>query len=532
MTDTHQLPALPLGASDFETLRQSEQIYVDKTALICRLASLRQKFFLTRPRHFGKSLLVSTFASLFRNGLKHFSGLAIEKLWKDTRYKVVEIDFSEIKNFTSLEIFEKRLDGLLITSFAPFGFRPEDSERVDIIQQLSSWLKTQTCCSLVLLIDEYDAPQTACLEDKELFKAVRTLLSNFFSIVKSNDACWRFVFMTGIAKFNQTGIFSELNNFTDISLNPLFASLLGYTEEDIDQYFSGYVQEAAKALNLPAEDIRRQLRENYDGYCFDEAVSCHLYAPWSVLQFFSWPTLGFKNYWMESGGRLTFLQKYLHSHALRSPEDYATEKNVFFDDLSASSDFDDINDVVLLTQAGYLTIKRRDEEVFYVNYPDREVTDSLGILYRRLLLKQKTLSEVGAGGLMSAVRAGNVDFLFDQANHAFAAVDYSQYPITNEGHCQTCLQLLLSGFGFSVTAQRHGALGRSDLEVEAPKVHWVFELKYQRKGESAETLLAKAIEQIKAKQYGASSVKPVIRVSAVFSEEKRQFICWQKIDSP
>ena len=528
MTDFNDLPALPLGTSDFASLRSQKKIYVDKTALIFQLARRSEKFFLTRPRRFGKSLLVSTFASLFQDGLKDFSGLAIEKLWKDKTYNVVEIDFSEAKNFTDFNDFAQQLDDTLEDAFTPVGFRRDVASNKSLIKQLSAWLKTQPKNSLVLLIDEYDAPQTACLDNPSLFTAVRTQLAKFYAIVKSNDACWRFVFMTGIAKFNQTGIFSELNNFTDISLDPLFAPLLGYTEEDIDRYFAEYVAEAAKALNLPTIELRRQLRENYDGYCFDEMASEHLYAPWSVLQFFTRPSRGFMNYWMESGGKLTFLQKYLHSHALKSPENYAKEQCIFIDDLAGSSDFDGINDLVLLTQAGYLTIKRRDEESFFVGYPDKEVADSLGTLYRRLLLRQQALSSIGAGALAEAVRTGNADLLFDQANHAFAGIDYQQYPITSEKVCQAFLQIFLAGLGFSVVPERHGALGRSDLEIEAPKVHWVLELKFQHKGESAEALLAKAVEQITEKQYGATAEKPLVRVAAVFSEEKRQFVSWQQ----
>ena len=530
MTDINHLPALPLGTSDFEVLRESGQIYVDKTALIYELASLRQKFFLTRPRRFGKSLLVSTFASLFRNGLKYFSGLTIEKLWTDQTYKVVKIDFSEAKNFRGFDDFARQLDETLESCFSPVGFRRDAASNMSLIKQLSAWLKTQEGNSLVLLIDEYDAPLTACLDNKALFTDVRKQLAQFYAIVKSNDACWRFVFMTGIAKFNQTGIFSELNNFTDISLNPIFATLLGYTEKDIDRYFRGYVEKAAEALNMPTDEIRRQLRENYDGYCFDEAVSDHQYAPWSVLQFFSWPALGFKNYWMKSGGNISLLQQYLHSHSLKAPEAYDEELEVRYDDLDASTDFDGISDVVLLTQAGYLTIKRRDGRFFFVGYPNKEVADSLAALYTDMLLRNRSFDSFGAGKLGEAVCAGNADLLFDQANHAFAGIDYRQYPITDEKHCQAFLQIFLAGLGFSVVAERHGALGRSDLEIDAPKVYWVLELKYQRKGESDEALLAKAVAQITEKQYGAASEKSLIRVAAVFSEEKRMFVRWQQVE--
>ena len=529
MTDFNHLPALSLGTSDFKTLRLQKKIYVDKTALIFELAQRAEKFFLTRPRRFGKSLLISTFASLFQDGLKDFSGLAIEKLWQDTTYNVIKLDFSKAKNFNTLEEFKESLRLAIVRSFAMSGFVFDRTLESEWTGQISDWLAMQPNGSLVLLIDEYDAPLTACLDNKELFTAVRTQLANFYSIVKSNDACWRFVFMTGIAKFNQTGIFSELNNFTDISLDPLFAPLLGYTEEDIDQYFQGHVKKAAAALNLSSEEVRHQLRENYDGYCFDDEASMHLYAPWSVLQFFSRPSRGFLNYWMKSGGKLSLLQQYLHAHSLKASEEYAQEKEVSYDDLDASTDFDGVSDIVLLTQAGYLTIKQRYGRFFRVGYPNKEVADSLAWLYTDMLLHNRSFESYGAGELAKAVCDGNADSLFEQVNHAFAAIDYQQHPIANEKHCQAFLLVFLKGLGFSAVPEQHGALGRSDLEVEAPKVHWVLELKYQHKGESVDALLAKAVAQIEEKQYGAASVKPLIRVAAVFSEEMRQFVRWQTL---
>ena len=530
MTDINQLPDLPLGTSDFEALRLRKMIYVDKTALVYQLASRSEKFFLTRPRRFGKSLLVSTFASLFKNGLKCFSGLAIEKLWQDKTYNVIEVDFSRVKNFKNFEEFEASLRSLIVRAFAKNGFVLDRSLESEWIDQISDWLEAQPKNSFVLLIDEYDAPQTACLDNKALFKEVRTLLSKFYAVIKSNDASWRFVFMTGITKFNQTGIFSELNNFTDISLNLVFASLLGYTEEDIDRYFSGYAEVAAKALNLSTKELRRELRKNYDGYCFDLEASQHLYAPWSVLQFFSWPSQGFQNYWMQSGGRPSLLQQYLHTHSLKSPAEYGEEQPVSINSLRCSTDLEGIDDLALLTQAGYLTIKRRKGQTFFVSYPNQEVADSMATLYSEMLLRNQTLEAVGAGDLQRALLTGDVTPLFEAANRAFAAVDYTQYPITDEKHCQAFLQVFIAGANYDVSAERHSALGRSDLEVEAPKVHWVFELKFQRKGESAEALLAKAAEQIIEKQYGAASTKPVIRVAAVFSEEKRGFVSWRRVD--
>ena len=530
MNDTVLAP-LPTGTSDFETLRGRGQIYVDKTALIYELASRSEKFFLTRPRRFGKSLLVSTFASLFKNGLKYFSGLAIEKLWKDTTYNVVEIDFSEIKNITGFEDFKKQLNETLESAFKPLGFELDRSSDISLMKQLSAWMKTIASNSVVLLIDEYDSPLTACLGDKALFRSVRTRLASFYATVKANDRCFRFVFMTGIAKFNQTGIFSELNNFSDLSLDPRYGTFLGYSEDDIRTYFSGYLNRASQRLNLSPDDVLDRMRENYDGYCFDQQASTHVYAPWSVMKFLDAPELGFSNYWMKSGGSLTLLEKYLHSHALKSPTEYGEEQAVGCDELDASADFDEISDLVLLTQAGYLTIKRQEIDTFFVSYPNREVAKSMASLYARMLLKKKTVGSVGGQKIKDAVLAGSVEDLFSTVNKTFAAFDYVQHPIKTEKICQTFLLITLTCVGFEVISERHNALGRSDLEWDTNDHHWVIELKFQRRGQDANALLADAVRQIRDKNYGASSSKPLIRAAAVFSEEKRAFVGWQDADA-
>ena len=530
MNDTVLAP-LPTGTSDFETLRGRGQIYVDKTALIYELASRSEKFFLTRPRRFGKSLLVSTFASLFKNGLKYFSGLAIEKLWKDTTYNVVEIDFSEIKNITGFEDFKKQLNETLESAFKPLGFELDRSSDISLMKQLSAWMKTIASNSVVLLIDEYDLPLTACLGDKALFRSVRTRLASFYATVKANDRCFRFVFMTGIAKFNQTGIFSELNNFSDLSLDPRYGTFLGYSEDDIRTYFSGYLNRASQRLNLSPDDVLDRMRENYDGYCFDQQASTHVYAPWSVMKFLDAPELGFSNYWMKSGGTLTLLEKYLHSHALKSPTEYGEEQAVGCDELDASADFDEISDLVLLTQAGYLTIKRQEIDTFFVSYPNREVAKSMASLYARMLLKKKTVGSVGGQKIKDAVLAGSVEDLFSTVNKTFAAFDYVQHPIKTEKICQTFLLITLTCVGFEVISERHNALGRSDLEWDTNDHHWVIELKFQRRGQDANALLADAVRQIRDKNHGASSSKPLIRAAAVFSEEKRAFVGWQDADA-
>ncbi len=210
---------LSLGTSSFRGLRKANQIYVDKTRLIFDLASQRRKYLLVRPRRFGKSLLISTFETLFKNGLEDFCGLKIEKLWKEERtYSVVKFDFSEIKPLFGFNKFEKDLKDRLIDNFSSLGFLYEPNS-TSLFSQLSKWLGDQAANSLVVLIDEYDAPLTSSLNDRILFNEVRGLLSEFYALLKANDEAIRFVFITGITKFNKTSIFSELNNLVSCNFN-------------------------------------------------------------------------------------------------------------------------------------------------------------------------------------------------------------------------------------------------------------------------------------------------------------------------
>ena len=314
---------LPLGTSDFAALRNSNEIYIDKTALIYELASVRSKIFISRPRRFGKSLLVSTFESLFKNGLRDFSGLKIEKLWKDKTYPVVRLDFSDLKDLPSAEEFQKSLRSMIATAFAAIGFRYDPADTVSLfLDQFKLWLSTLETNSFVLLIDEYDAPLTAHLENSRLFNEIRTVLSRFYAVVKRYEGCLRFFFMTGITKYSQTSIFSELNNFDDITLNPAYATLIGYTEEEIKSGFAAYLRNAAEKLGTTEKHVLQNLRDNYDGFSFEPSAQSHVFCPWSVLNFFKYPQQGFKNYWYESGGQPSLLLKYLEKHQLVRPESF------------------------------------------------------------------------------------------------------------------------------------------------------------------------------------------------------------------
>ncbi|WP_286036376.1 AAA family ATPase, partial [Succinatimonas hippei] len=312
---------LPLSITSFSDFAVNSMIYVDKTDLVANLARFRNPIFLSRPRRFGKSTLVSTFHELFSNGLDKFQGLKItnENLWNDKTYKVIHIDFSQIKENTENRPFEDKFYLLLKSSFKEASLAI--AEERDVIAAFADTIAAEENGTLVLLIDEYDAPLTAVMGDKEEFEARRALFSEFFSTVKSRSSKFRFIFITGVTRYSNTSIFSAFNNIKDISFNPTYGAIVGYTQAELENYFKDYIEYAANALNKKEktdkytyELILEELKNNYDGYSFDEECEWHVYNPWSILNFLSEPQRGFKPYWLETGGaKPSLLVNYLNT---------------------------------------------------------------------------------------------------------------------------------------------------------------------------------------------------------------------------
>lgn len=378
---TQFLQPLSLGTSSFSALRTANQIYVDKTDLVFELARSVGKIFLARPRRFGKSLLLSTFESLFRDGLKYFSGLAIEKQWTDKTYDVIRLDFSEVMSFARSDIFEARFVEMVATKIR--RIEPTfDCTVASFNARLSELLEARPVLSLVILIDEYDSPLTEAMDDPNAFGRVRTVLNAFFLTLKANDSCLRFLFMTGITKFSNTGIFPAFNNLRDISLTSDYSAILGYTEREIRDNFGPYLERAQKKLGVSAETLMKGLAQHYDGFCFDKTAQTHVFCPWSVLNFLMDPASGFENYWYRSAGRPNVLLRYLTHHTLNTPAGFNQSVAVPLSDLSAACQYDEISVDTLLTQSGYYTIRTKAVgDSVLVGYPNLEVARSMAQLY-------------------------------------------------------------------------------------------------------------------------------------------------------
>ena len=282
--------------------------------------------------------MVSTFESLFRYGLRDFEGLAIEPLWSDRTYRVLCLDFSLVRDFSDIKGLAAQFEHMLEDAALHAGLKVPETT-TDPISRFVSMLARLSESSLVLLIDEYDAPLTAHLDNPQLFESVQLALSRFYAAVKSYEGCLRFFFMTGITKLSNTGIFSSFNNMTDISSDRHYGTLLGYTEQELIEDFSDYLHRAADTLQYPLDVLKDRLKANYNGFCFDEAAVTRVYCPWSKLNFLAAPERGVQNYWYQSGGQPTVLLKYLQSHKLENPAAYNRPIGVGLDDIEASRQY-------------------------------------------------------------------------------------------------------------------------------------------------------------------------------------------------
>ena len=305
----------------------------------------------------------------------------------------------------------------------------------------------------------------------------------------------------------------------------------GYTEEEIKHYFSEYLSKVAQALSMTKEGVMDNLRRNYNGFCFDEEAATSVYCPWSVLNLFNRPKKGFQNYWYTSGGQPTVLMRYLSNHALSEPISYSENKMIRLSDLNASRQYEEINLDVLLTQAGYLTIRSVMKNGYVVlGYPNQEVATSMAQLYSDELLKGKPLEQPKEPLISDILSNGNTQEVVEAFNRAVSAIDYHRYPITDESSCRAYLQVLLIGAAMLPHVEVHNALGRSDMEVQTGNRLWVFEFKYAKDDSKVDTLLNEGVKQMETLRYGEQHpTQEIKRVALVFSGTKRMFVAWKQV---
>ena len=542
MEFTKQLP----DTTDFGELIDNNCIYVDKTAIINQFASKKGPFFISRPRRFGKSTLINTLHELFSHGTEKFKGLEIEPLWKDKTYKVLHLDFSVFKETPSIGSFNNDFMDSLRFSLERAGIEPT-KEKVDFpAKLLEKSIENEDERAVVLLVDEYDAPLTAVLNDSNEFEDRRKILSNFYFTVKSFQVKFRFILITGVTYYSHTSIFSAFNHLTDLTLDSDYGALLGYTSDELESYFSEYIDNAVETLNrkFPTErytheKVVEELKRNYDGYSFDEDCMHHVYNPWSILNFLKSPHRGFIPYWVVSGGSTpTFLVNYLkqglkkyNSNELQSLLGIDSTVNKDTDSLYPSiENISNIDLFAILYQAGYFCIKSAFDGYFKVGIPNLEVKKA----YSNLVLNQLTKSQDSKLRFIEPFKevlaSGNLDKIKELFNALINEFSYETVKKFNEACFRDVLKLAMLTFNVTASTEVMGACGRADITAEAGDYLYVFELKVTDNYKDIATKLNDAKAQIIKNKYARRlKDKTVIPVALVLENNSKSR---EKTDTP
>ena len=509
---------LPIGIQTFDEIRRLNAVYVDKTHLMYRLVTGGKNYFLSRPRRFGKSLLISTLRSYFEGRKDLFEGLAIEQLEKNwVRYPVFHFSLS-VKRIVELEDVAYLLDNVLrdmenlyginaMTDRSQFGLRMKD-----LVYQAYA----QTHQKVVLLIDEYDAPLLDTMHDKTLFHAVRQKLRDFFSPIKDLDSKLQFVFITGISKFNQLSIFSELNNLTNISMEDEYAAICGITKEEIVEQLKPEIQNMAQALEIKPETVLSRLKRKYDGYHFS-AQSPDIYNPLSLLK--SLREKAFKNYWFDTGTP-THVTEMLSQYILR-PEELEgfsageMDFNIAFEIAETP--------IPMLYQSGYLTIKSCKNNIYKLGFPNEEVRVSfikgLAPYYTNATATRNNTFIIK---LICALNDADVDQAMTLLRAFYSSIPYDAEK-QDENHYKTVFYLIFTLVTeYCVRTEERSAAGRCDAMIETDDTIYLFEFKLAGTAEEA-------LKQIDDKGYAIpyeAGDKKVVKVGVNFDKTKRTIERW------
>jgi hypothetical protein len=484
-----KLPKLPIGLQTFEKLRREDYLYVDKTRYLIDLIDNGRVYFLSRPRRFGKSLTVSTFEALFSGKKELFRGLYAEEFMNRPDCKthpVVQLDMSNLTSNMGIENFRASILERVQENAKHLSVAPalENSAPGDAFYSLLKNAAEKYETAVVLLIDEYDSPILSHVFDLPKVEEIRETLRDFYMRIKAADKYLRFVFMTGISKFSKMGVFSALNNLKDISAKDDYATMLGYTEEELLSNFNGYLDKTAAKRKETKEELIAEIRDYYDGFSFDGEE--RLYNPFSTLNFFDDAT--FKNYWFESGTP-SVLADYIRQHDLEAEAFRGCEVSENF---TATAEIERASPESFLFQSGYLTVKARNGGNLILDYPNKEVLSSV----TRLVLYGKfdvNGFDAEANKLSQALADGNAEELvrmydrllasipydiYEREEKKYAAEDkkYAVYPLA-ESFFHALLFSMLWSSCVHTTAENHSYKGRSDIDAEKNGYHYVIELK-------------------------------------------------------
>ena len=511
----------PIGIQSFSKMRNDGYAYVDKTALMYKMVSEGSYYFLSRPRRFGKSLMLSTLQAYFEGKKELFQGLAVadmETEWK--QYPIMHLDLNTEK-YDSVEALEDMLNDFLSKEEDKYGSR--DSERSPGLrfQGILQRAFEKTGSRVVILVDEYDKPLLQAIGNEPLQTAYRNTLKAFYGALKSCDQYIRFAFLTGVTKFGKVSVFSDLNNLKDISMLPAYSNICGITEKELHTYFDEGIKELADHNNMTKEECYERMKIDFDGYYFNEYTKEGIYNPFSVLN--TLDSRVFRDYWFETGTP-SFLVYQLKKTGY--PLDAMTTEELSTDTLN-SIDIMDENPLPLLYQSGYLTLKSYDREfnTYILGFPNREVEQGfIKYLVPFYMPKSQEKSRFSVAQFVKDVRGGDAEGFMRRLEAFFANGDYQVMGDT-EKYFQNTLYVFFRLLGFYVDVERHTTDGRMDILLQTPDYIYIMELKVNQTADVA-------LQQIEDKGYAqpfTDDPRRLFKIGINFSTRTKRFDDWKVV---
>jgi len=508
----------PLGIQSFGDIRTDRYLYVDKTSYIYDIVSRGKYYFLSRPRRFGKSLLISTLEAYFKGKKELFKGLDIyqeEVVWK--QFPVLRLDLN-VDNYKSLDVLYEVLGNTLNQWERQYDVVPTTTSVSLRLRNLIIDIYEKTGKKVVMLVDEYDKPLLQTMDNEQLQTEMRDALKAFYGVLKPMDDYMQFGFFTGVTKFSKVSVFSDLNNLTDLSMDHRYVGLCGITEREIHEDLDEEVGKLAEAGKMSKEDCYRKLRDYYDGYHFCEDTE-GIYNPYSLLNALSQQR--FRDYWFETG-----TPSYL-ADTLRQtdyPLDRLTREEAT-SQLLASLDSLHQTPIPLIYQSGYLTIKDYDPDfrTYRLGFPNKEVEHGfVEFLAKYYIPQERGYNSAFIADFVRDVRKGEAEQFMQRLDALFASGDY-QVAGDAELYFQNAVWVIFKMIGFYTEVERHTTDGRMDMLIQTQDFIYIIEFKLDKSADEA-------LQQIKDKQYAKPfehDTRALYEIGVNFSSRTRRIEGWK-----
>eukprot|EP01136_Pigoraptor_vietnamica_P000805 Opistho-1_new@26571 len=521
---------LPINVQNLEQLVEENSVYVDKTKLIHRLIQLRRYYFLTRPRRFGKTLLVDTLQGIFQGRKELFRGCYIESTsysWE--KRPVIRLDFAKIASTSTQALTNGIINSLRrIRELHGKPLSPTSCSDLSLQEELSCLIKDLSVENkVVVLIDEYDKPLADNLSKIDIAEANQDVLKVFFETLKALNAYLRFVFITGVSRFAQDSLFAGMNTITDLTMDPAYATLLGYTEAEIRVYFNEHIELIVKERSgegkpVTEEEVLDEIRDWYHGYRFS-STSESVYNPLSILSFLQYKKP--EEYWFETGATSLLVNRIKETPLVLTELANVPRRKK---ELLNIQNLRELNVQILLWQTGYLTIHKYDEkaDLYYLDFPNQEVRGAFFFsLLRQLGIQSNSISS-DKDKLKEQLEKKELGAFFGEVNTFFDKVPRYLLDTAGEGFYQALFLMLLEAIGIRVSAEVATKVGRIDLVMETPQITYVVECKLDAN-------LDKALEQIELTKYTVKYRKidkELVTIGVNFSSQTRAISSWKAVE--